>query len=205
MTDYDTARERLRAAELSLMKAREDVARLRRELPPGPEVPDYEFGSVDGPVRLSELFTSGDRPLVLYHFMYGKQQANPCPMCSMWTDGWNATIHHLDQRVDLAMVSAAPIDDTLALASDRGWENLRWLSAAENSFKADIGGESPDGHQMPFLSVYQLADGVPQLTYSGGAHIEDDQWRGLDLLSPIWHFLDLTRPGRGDWMPSLAY
>ena len=26
-------------------------------------------------------------------------------------------------------------------------------------------------------------------------------WRGMDLLSPVWNFLDLTPEGRGDWMP----
>ncbi len=28
---------------------------------------------------------------------------------------------------------------------------------------------------------------------------------GLDLFSPVWHLLDLTRQGRGDWMPKLDY
>ena len=32
-----------------------------------------------------------------------------------------------------------------------------------------------------------------------------DQFRGIDLLSPVWNLLDLTPKGRGDWEPSLAY
>ena len=31
------------------------------------------------------------------------------------------------------------------------------------------------------------------------------QFRGIDLLSPVWNLLDLTPEGRGDWEPSLAY
>lgn len=31
------------------------------------------------------------------------------------------------------------------------------------------------------------------------------QQRGIDLLSPIWHFMDLTPQGRGDWFASLEY
>jgi len=27
----------------------------------------------------------------------------------------------------------------------------------------------------------------------------------MDLLSPFWHFLDLTPEGRGDFMPQRAY
>jgi predicted dithiol-disulfide oxidoreductase (DUF899 family) len=29
--------------------------------------------------------------------------------------------------------------------------------------------------------------------------------RGIDLLSPIWHMLDLTPQGRGDWYTKLEY
>ena len=29
----------------------------------------------------------------------------------------------------------------------------------------------------------------------------DEKGRGLDLLSPVWHFFDLTPEGRGDWFP----
>ncbi len=205
MTDYEEQREALRQAELALMQQREEVAALRRKLPPGPLVEDYEFNSAEGPVRLSELFTSPDRSLVLYHFMLGKQQAEPCPMCSMWADGWNAVAHHLAASVDVALVTAASVERTEEVARDRGWTDLQWLSAAENTFKADIGGEDASGNQWPFLSVFELGDGSPRLTYSGGAHIIDEHWRGVDLLSPVWHFLDLTRAGRGDWMPSLDH
>ena len=205
MTDYTTAREDLRAAELALMQQREAVAQLRRDLPPGPAVDDYEFGSADGPVRLSELFSSAERSLVLYHFMYGKAQTDPCPMCAMWTDGWNAITDHVGATTDFALVSAAPIAETLALAERRGWTELRWLSAADSTFKLDIGGEDAEGNQSPFLSVYELVDGRPHLSYSGGAHIVDEHWRGVDLLSPVWHIQDLTRQGRGEWFPSLEY
>jgi predicted dithiol-disulfide oxidoreductase (DUF899 family) len=29
--------------------------------------------------------------------------------------------------------------------------------------------------------------------------------RGLDLMSPIWHVLDLTPRGRGEWYTGLDY
>src|ERR1700761_637761 len=90
-------REELRLAEIELMRQRERVAELRRHLPPGPVVKDYEFlegpvdlDSGDSPTRtvhLSELFTATDRPLVIYHLMYGKRQTVPCPMCTAWIDG----------------------------------------------------------------------------------------------------------------------
>lgn len=205
-TAFEAGREALRAAELDLMLQRERVAELRRELPPGPVVADYEFEEfVDGAtrsVRLSELFTGPDRPLVVYHFMYGEQQAQPCPMCAMWADGWNAVAHHLAENVDFVVAASSPAEEWTALAQTRGWANLRLVSAAPSTFKLDIGGEDTGGNQTPFISVYELDDGRPRLTYSGGAHIDAEHWRGVDLLSPVWHVLDLTRPGRRNWMPS---
>ncbi len=35
--------------------------------------------------------------------------------------------------------------------------------------------------------------------------VSDIQERGIDLLSPIWHMLDLTPQGRGDWYTKLEY
>src|SRR5712691_6487821 len=115
--DYLTKREELRLAEIELMRQRERVAELRRRLPEGAIVEDYVFeedpgdlGAGDAPVRtvrLSELFTRSDRLLVVYHFMYGKKQTSPCPMCTLLIDGWNGVAHHLAQNVDVAIVAAA--------------------------------------------------------------------------------------------------
>jgi predicted dithiol-disulfide oxidoreductase (DUF899 family) len=33
----------------------------------------------------------------------------------------------------------------------------------------------------------------------------DIRERGIDLLTPIWHFMDLTPQGRGSWYASLGY
>src|ERR1035438_9356685 len=95
--EYLAQREELRLAEIDLMRQRERVAELRRQLPAGAIVEDYvldegpaSLDAGDAPVRtvrLSELFTAPDRPLVVYHLMYGKKQTKPCPMCTMWIDG----------------------------------------------------------------------------------------------------------------------
>jgi len=33
----------------------------------------------------------------------------------------------------------------------------------------------------------------------------DIRERGIDLLAPIWHFMDLTPQGRGNWYANLDY
>src|SRR6267378_8589175 len=112
--EYLAKREEVRLAEIELLNARERVAALRRGLPKGATIQDYEF--LEGPtplddgdapiknVRLSDLFTAPDRSLVIYHFMYGKKQAVACPMCTAWIDGYNGVAHHIAQSVDFAIV-----------------------------------------------------------------------------------------------------
>ncbi len=155
--EYLAAREKLRLAEVELMQQSERVAAMRRALPKGAVVKDYEF--LEGPrdldagdaplrtVKLSELFTSRERPLIIYQLMYGKKNAKPCPMCTMWVDGINGVAHHVAQNADLAIVAAAEPMAWRKYARERGWRNLRLLSAGDSTFKWDFGGEYKDGGQ----------------------------------------------------------
>jgi predicted dithiol-disulfide oxidoreductase (DUF899 family) len=158
-------------------------------------------------VKLSELFTGPDRPLVMYHLMYGKMQTSPCPMCTMWIDGFNGVAHHVAQNVDFAIVAAADPATLRAHGRNRGWHQLRLLSAGSNSFKYDLGSEGEEGNQDSTVSVFTKdADGTIRHTYTAHPTMADDiHERGVDLLSPVWHILDLTPQGRGDWYAALDY
>jgi predicted dithiol-disulfide oxidoreductase (DUF899 family) len=215
--DYIAKREELRQAEVDLMRQRERVAELRRQLPQGATVQDYEFeegpaslDAGDAPiraVRLSELFSTPDRPVVLYHLMYGKRQTSPCPMCTSLIDGLNGVAHHLSQNVDFAIVAAAHPPALRAHARKRGWNRLRLLSAGDGSFKYDLASEDREGDQDSTVSVFTRdSDGAIRHFYSAHPRMAADiKERGLDLLSPIWHTLDLTPRGRGDWYSQLEY
>ena len=156
-SEYLVKREELRLAEIELMRQRERVAELRRQLPEGAALQDYRFdegprdlSAGDAPVRsvrLSELFSNPDRPLVIYHLMFGKKQTKACPMCTAWLDATNGVAHHLSQNLDFAVVAAADIPTLRAHARARGWDKLRLLSAGSNSFKYDLGSEDRDGEQ----------------------------------------------------------
>ena len=215
--EYLVAREQLRQAEIELMRQRERVAELRRGLPKGTTVEDYEF--LEGPtalddgdepvnrVRLSELFTAPDRSLVIYHLMFGKKQTKPCPMCTAWIDGYNGVAHHIAQNIDFAIVAAADPSTLRAHARDRGWDKLRLLSAGESTFKYDLGSEDREGSQDSTISVFTRdSDGTLRHFYSGHPWLADDiKERGIDELSPIWNLLDLTPQGRGKFYTSLDY
>lgn len=215
--EYLARREELRLAEVELMRHRERVAALRRRLPLGAAVQDYEF--LEGPrnledgdapvstVRLSELFRAPGRALVVQHVMYGKRQTSPCPMCTMWVDGLNGVVRHIERNADFVVASAAEPTALRAHARARGWDSVRVLSCGANTFQYDLAAEDEEGHQDSTVSVFLLdAEGRPRHFYSCHPHIADDiNERGIDLLSPVWHVLDLTPQGRGDWYASLDY
>ena len=207
--EYRRRREELRLAELDLSDHIERVAQMRRELPTDTVVSDYELIDVSTgrAVRLSELFTARDRALIVYHFMYRKGTPDPCPLCTMWIDGYNAAARHVAQNADFVVVAAAPPATIQAYAASRGWSGLRLLSAEGSTFKYDLGSEEADGEQVERVSVFTLgANGEVHHVYTKGAEMADDRReRGIDLLSPVWNLLDLTPTGRGSWYPSVAY
>jgi predicted dithiol-disulfide oxidoreductase (DUF899 family) len=215
--EYLVRREELRLAEVELMRQRERVAALRRELRPATVVMDYLFeegpanlDAGDTPVRtvsLSELFTGSNRSVIIYHFMYGKLQAEPCPMCSLLIDGLNGVAHHIAERVDLGIVAAADPSVLRAYARKRGWQRLRLLSAAKSTFKYDLNSEDAKGNQDSAISVF-IRDSERRVRHFYTSHpwmAHDIHERGLDLLSPVWNLLDLTPQGRGDWYAKSDY
>jgi predicted dithiol-disulfide oxidoreductase (DUF899 family) len=82
--EYLAKREELRLAEIELMRQRERVAELRRHLPQGAPIQDYQFQEAprdlnagDAPVRtsrLSELFTK-PQSLARYLSLYVRTEA----------------------------------------------------------------------------------------------------------------------------------
>jgi predicted dithiol-disulfide oxidoreductase (DUF899 family) len=57
------------------------------------------------------------------------------------------------------------------------------------------------------VSVF-TRDGAGRMRHVYSAHpslADDIDERGIDLLCPVWHLLDLTPEGRDAWYPELTY
>ena len=207
---YRRARDELLDAEKSLRKLIEQVAALRRRLPPGGEVPeDYVFEGLEGKVRLSQLFERGDT-LVAYSFMYGPKMEQACPMCTSMLDGLDGNAQHIARRTDLVVIAKSPLARILEHARGRGWTNLRFLSSQDNSYNRDYHGEDAEGRQLPVLNVFRKDRGVVRHFYATellfAAAEKGQNQRHVDGIWPLWNLLDFTPEGRGtDWYPKLAY
>jgi predicted dithiol-disulfide oxidoreductase (DUF899 family) len=218
--DYRRARDALLKAEMALRRHTEEVAALRRALPPGGAVPeDYRFEE-DGrdlddpttakPVRLSELFVHPDAPLVLYSFMFGPKMAAACPSCTSILDSLDRTARHATQRINLAAVAKSPLPRLREFACERGWRNLRVLSSAGNTYNRDYHGENASGAQLPALNVFVRRDGVVHHAYCTELLFVPPEAgqdpRHADAVWPLWNLFDFTPTGRGtDFYPALRY
>lgn len=207
--EYRKLRQELHAAEVALRDQRERVAELRRALPRETPSEDYVFetlaNGVKRSIRLSELFDDPEKPLILMQFMYGKAQKNACPMCTMWADGYAGTLEHLARRTNFAVLIAGDVEELDRVAKGRGWGDLRIVSAADSTIKSELGFESGDGAQMPGVSVFEKSANGGVVHFYSVCAVGSDGPRMMDLLSPVWNFLDLAPEGRGDFMPQLKY
>jgi predicted dithiol-disulfide oxidoreductase (DUF899 family) len=231
--DYRAARDRLLEQEIELRRAMEAVAAMRRGLPPGGPVPEdyvFEAAGADGSpttVRLSELFAPGKDSLMIYNFMFprgyrgdrpgpqtGKTallplEEGPCPSCVALLDQLDGAAEHASRWINFVVVGKAPLDRLLTWAGERGWENLRLVSSAGNTYNRDYLGETADGSQIPMLNVFERDGGTvrhfwgAELTYAPLDPGQDH--RSVGTIEPLWNMFDLTRSGRPDWDEQLDY
>jgi predicted dithiol-disulfide oxidoreductase (DUF899 family) len=214
--EYRGARNELLQAEIELRRREEAVAVQRRALPVGGEVTaDYLFDAPSGPVRFEELFANGKDTLYLYNFMFiPGEQGLPlevaCPSCTSILDGMDGALRHLLDRVDVAIVAKAPIEQFAAWGNERGWRFAPLFSSSRTTFNRDYNAESDERGQLPIAHVFTRADGKIHHRWSSElftAPSDPDQHpRHVDYMWPIWKVLDLTPEGRGtDWHPRYGY
>jgi predicted dithiol-disulfide oxidoreductase (DUF899 family) len=210
--EYREARNRLLEQEIEVRRAIEAAAAARRALPPGGPIPeDYVFQGTGGDVRMSELFAPGKDSLVLYSMMYAPERESGCPGCTGLLDGLNGSARHFTQRVNFYVVAKSPLPRILALAEERGWSGLQFLSSFDNTYNVDYYGMSPDGsREAPMVNVFHRDGDVVRHFWSTEMHYAKadpgQHYRNNDLIHPVWGIFDMTRDGRGtDWMPAVTY
>ena len=214
------ARLELLEAEKELTRRGDEVARRRQALPWVPVEKTYVFDTEDGGRTLAELF-AGRSQLLVYHFMFGPEWTEGCPICSYWADSFDGGIVHLNQRdVTMVCVSRAPLAQLDAYKRRVGW-GFPWVSSGRTDFNYDYGvslrdlsagpsqrdmprgvgpqagggrynfTKDPFAPEMPGLSAFALDDGVVYHTYSCYA-------RGLDAFNSANQLLDRAPRGRDE-------
>jgi predicted dithiol-disulfide oxidoreductase (DUF899 family) len=175
---------------------REQIAELRkqmRELQKTVEpqvVKDYEFATLDGWVRLSQLLGQKDYLFVIHNMGAG------CAYCTLWADGFNGILGHLENRA--AFVVSTPDDPAKQqqLKASRKW-GFRMVSHKGGQFAADMGYRKEDSW-VPGVSVFKRkGDGI--------VRVSDTRFGPCDDFCSIWHFFDMIPEGADGWQPKFRY
>jgi predicted dithiol-disulfide oxidoreductase (DUF899 family) len=193
-SEWEAAREALLAEEKAATRARDALAAKRRRLPMVGVDKDYFFDGPDGKASLLDLF-EGRRQLLLYHFMFGPNQAAGCDGCSMFVDQIGHLAHLHARDTSFALVSRAPLAKIEAYRKRMGW-TVPWYSSFESDFNVDFG-LSP---KAPQPDVYQDGErfGLSVFLHEGDSVFRTyfTTARGVEALGSVWTFLDLTPLGR---------
>ena len=208
------ARIELLQAEKELTRQNDELTRRRQQLPWVEIEASYRFDGEAGEVWLGDLF-GGRSQLMVYHFMFGPDWDEGCPVCSSVADGFDGIRAHLENHdVALAAISRAPLDKLLAYRKRMGW-SFPWVSSQHSSFNFDFGvsytqesvtggaehnfaplpPEFLDPRNLPGeahgLSSFARQDGKVYHTYSAYA-------RGCEPIWSMWQWFDRAPVGRNE-------
>jgi|SRR5262249_46074110 len=186
-----------RDARAKLADYRQQIAELRQQMrdvqatAEPEEVRDYELGTTNGVVRLSELL--GDkRDLIVIHNM-----GVSCAYCTLWADGYNGIYDHLAARAAFVVSSPDPADVQQKFAQGRGWR-FRMVSHAGTTFAADMGYRSEEGGWLPGISVFRR-EGSRILRVSDATCDVGDEF------CTLWHIFDMLPEGAAGFRPKFRY
>lgn len=171
---------------------KQQLSEMRRSRPDEP-VADHELTLPSGEkTRLSELFRDKDDLIVIHNMGRG------CAYCTMWADGFNGVLSHIEDRASLVLVSPDAPESLLPFAAARGW-TFRMVSSQGSDFSSAVGYAMPDGSAYPGVSAFhRWPDGT--IVRTG----KDVFGPGDDYNSP-WRLFDLLNDGVSGWEPRMQY
>lgn len=181
----------LAQAEEELVKAKERLAELRRQSPKE-EVQDYALKGWDGKDAPLSSFFGNKKDLILIHNM-----GTGCSYCTMWADGLNGVLHHLENRTGFVVVSPNDPETQKKFATGRGWK-FRMYSAKGTTFNKDMEFENEKGAAQPGVSVFRKENGKILRVGKAGFGPGDD-------FCAVWHLFDLLAEGPAGWEPKFRY
>ena len=210
-TEWIAARKALLEQEKRLTRERDALNAARRQLPMVRIEKDYVFEGPDGPVKLIELF-EGRRQLIIYHFMYDPAWKKACDGCTGFVKDLPDPSELNQRDTSLAVIGRAPAAKLEAFRKLQGWD-IPLYSSFGSDFNYDFQ-VTTDEKVAP--SEYNYRPRAEHLVndepwFADGEHHgisvflrEGDQVfhtystyaRGVELLVPVLHYLDLTPLGR---------
>jgi len=193
------ARTKFLAKEKEFTQKRDELSRLRRDLPWERVTKEYVFEGPGGKRTLAQLFGKQSQ-LVVYHFMFAPEWDEGCKHCSFWADNFDGIDVHLRHRdVTFVAISRAPLAKLEAFKKRMGWR-FAWYSSYGTDFNYDFQASfRPEDKEKYYnykteemdmtdregaSAFYKDPKGTVFHTYSTYA-------RGIDMMNTAYHYIDL--------------
>ena len=191
----DNTAERIQELERDIAEKRKELLELLNGSARG-EVANYELTDRNGNrVRLSELFGDKDDLIVIHNM------GASCPYCTLWADGFNGVVPHLENRAAFVVVSPDSPEVQQKFAESRNW-SFRMYSDTGSDFSRGMGylfEKHGQAYQLPGVSAFRKRpDGT--IVRTGR-----DSFGPGDVYSGIWHLFALLENGAGNWEPQYRY
>lgn len=173
------------------MKDKAKIAKLRSKLKPE-LVDDYTLQTSAGkPVKLSSLFGK-KKELILVHNM-----GSGCAYCTMWADGFNGLLPHLEDRAAFVVESPEKPKTVTGFKKNRGWK-FQMVSSQGTSFRKDMGYADKNGDPWPGVSTF-VKKGSKIYRFF------DSFFGPGDNYCPVWDLFDLLPDGSKNWEAKFRY
>ncbi len=181
--------DRIEALERQIFELTAELQELRKANV-GDEVPNYIFATLNGEASLLDLFGSQDRLLAIHNMGQG------CRFCTLWADGLNSFLPHLESAMSVVLLSRDPPDTQRRFANSRAWQ-YRLASHGGGEYISEqtvLEGQT----NMPGAVVYERSGSTIRrknaCIFGPG-----------DLYCSIWNFLALAGLDESNWTPQYRY
>jgi predicted dithiol-disulfide oxidoreductase (DUF899 family) len=156
----------------------------------GDDVQNYTFATLDGELTLLDMFGEHDRLLVIHNMGQG------CRYCTLWADGFNGFLPHLESAMSVVLVSKDPPEVQRSFANSRNW---RFRLASHGGGRYIQEQTVMDGeHNTPGAVVYER-DGSRIMRKNASV------FGPGDLYCSIWNLLGMAGLSAADWTPQYNY
>jgi len=175
--------------EGQMMELSKKLETLRKEVAPM-KVKNYTFTTPTGKTSLLDLFAGRDTLFLVHNMGQG------CRYCTLWADGLNAWVPHLEDKFAIALVSKDAPETQRRFANSRGWRFNMASHGGGDYIKEQS--TQPGEMNYPGMVVYERkGDEVfrkSAATFGPG-----------DMYCSFWSILNLAGMGEEQFHPQYRY
>ncbi len=180
----------IQALEAQIYELNIKLVELRKGSGSDEEVPNYSFQTQNGDTTLLELFGDRDKLLLIHNMGQG------CRYCTLWADGFNGFLPHLESAMSVVLVSKDAPDLQRRFANARGWRFRLASHSGGDYIREQTVKEEQDN--MPGAVVYERnGDKISRKNaclFGPG-----------DLYCSMWSLLGLAGLSEAEWTPQYSY